>query len=379
MIIKKFDIAIIGGGPAGSSAALLLSKRGYSVCLIEKKIFPREVLCGEFISKEVIEYLKENLLYEGFLKLGPNLITSFRFSSENGKDITSSFEFDAYGIKRSILDNFLLTKAIESGAEIVQPAEVNALSRKGDDYLINLKAGQGDGITLNSKFIIAAYGKQNILDKVLGRGFYRRKSNLNGVKFHIEKSHFNNFNPEEIQIYTGDGIYCGLNAVDDKTITLCYLEKRDRTQSSSRELLLRLSRQNKKFCTLLREDFFEYLDKAPIYGTGNIYFGKRDIADEGIFYIGDAAGVIAPLAGDGIGMAIQSARLISDILTKNNLVKEKSVYDYKREWNKMFLRRIYIAGLIQKSILNNILRNPGIKMVSYIPGVLPSLIKYTRG
>jgi menaquinone-9 beta-reductase len=124
MNIKKFDIAVIGGGPSGSAAAMLLSEHGYSVALIEKKTFPREVLCGEFVSKEVIEFLKANLLYDEFLRLDPNPISSFRFIGSNGIDISSSLDFTGYGLKRSILDNFLLSKAIERGAKIFQPSEV---------------------------------------------------------------------------------------------------------------------------------------------------------------------------------------------------------------------------------------------------------------
>jgi menaquinone-9 beta-reductase len=379
MIIKKFDIAIIGGGPAGSSAALLLSKMGYSLAIIEKKPFPREVLCGEFISKEVIEFLKENQLYEEFLTLRPNLITSFRFSGETGDDICSTLEFPAHGIKRSKLDNYLMSKAQGNGAVIYQPAEVKTINKQTDGYILKIKPGAEEEFTVNSKILIAAYGKQNILDKNLNRDFYRKKSKLNGVKFHIDKEHFKCFDSKEIKIYSGHDIYCGLNAVDDKTITLCYLEKRIKFQYSPKDILLRLAQENKKFNALFNENFFDSIDKLPVYGTGNIYFGKRDIVNEGIFYIGDAAGVIAPLAGDGIGMAVQSARLISDILHRNKLDKKDSGNEYKKEWRKMFLRRILIAGLIQKGILNNSLRIPGIKMVSLFPGVLTTLIKYTRG
>ena len=375
---KKFDIAIIGGGPADSSAAMLLSKKGYSVALIEKKQYPREVLCGEFISKEIVEFFKENLLYEEFIKLNPNPITSFRFSSDRGTEFFSSFNFQAYGIKRSKLDSFLLSKALENGTEIYQPAEVKGIIKLNNSYLLNFSRSN-ENIAIESKIIIAAYGKQSILDKNSDRGFYGKKSNLNGVKFHIDKNHFNSFNKEEIQIYTSSNIYCGLNAVDDKTITLCFLEKRNNFHYSSKDILMQLSRQNKKFNALLNRDFFDCIDNAPIYGTGNIYFGKRDIVNEGIFYIGDAAAVIAPLVGDGIGMAVQSSRLISDILHRNNLNKEKAGTEYKKEWRKLFLRRILIAGFIQKSILNNSIRNPGVKMVSLLPGTLSAIIKYTRG
>jgi flavin-dependent dehydrogenase len=378
MNLKKYDIAIIGGGPAGSSAAILLSKKGYSVTIIEKKSFPREVLCGEFISKEVVEFLIENSLYEEFLKLNPNPISSFRFSCDNGKELISKLKFPAYGIKRSKLDNFLLSKARENGAELFQPAEAKEIQKQTEGYLIKIKPGTGEEFTLYSKIIIAAYGKQNILDKNFGRDFYRVKSKLNGVKFHIDKTQFDSFNSEEIQVYTGHNIYCGINAVDNNTITLCFLEKRDKSQYSPKELLLRLSRQNKKFNALFNQNLFESIDKLQVYGTGNIYFGKRDIVNEGIFYIGDSAGVIAPLVGDGIGIAVQSARLVSDILCRNNLVQEKAGKEYKKEWRNKFLKRILLAGIIQKIVLNNSLRNPGIRMISFFPGVLSTIIKYTR-
>jgi flavin-dependent dehydrogenase len=379
MNLKKYDIAIIGGGPSGSSAAMLLSKSGYSVAIIEKKSFPREVLCGEFISSEVIEFLKMNMLFQELLKLCPSPISSFRFSSESGREIYSSLKFTAYGIKRSKLDNFLLSKAVGNGTEIYQPYEVTGILKLNDTYILNLIGQSKENITIEARIIIAAYGRQNILDKNSGRDSYWKKSRLNGVKFHIDKSHFNDFNSDEIQIYTARDIYCGLNSVDNSTITLCFLSKRNEFQYSTKELVMQLSKQNKKFNSLLKGDFFESLEKLPVYGTGNIYFGKRDIVRDGIFYIGDAAGVIAPLVGDGIGMAVQSASLVSRILIKDNLMKETAGNEYKKEWPKMFIRRIRIAGFIQKSVLNNTFRNAGVMIVSLIPGAIPSLIKYTRG
>jgi flavin-dependent dehydrogenase len=197
MKLKKYDIVIIGGGPAGSSAAMLLSKRGYSTVIIERKSFPREVLCGEFISKEVIEFLNENLLYKEFLELFPSPISSFRFSSENGKELYSVLKFPAYGIKRSKLDKFLLSKAIENGTGIFQPCEVTGIVKLNDSYLINLVAEDKERLTIESRIIIAAYGRQNVLDKNSGRDSYWKKSRLNGVKYHVDKNHLNNFNSSE--------------------------------------------------------------------------------------------------------------------------------------------------------------------------------------
>ena len=379
MSVKKFDIAVIGGGPSGSAAAMLLCEHGYSVALIEKKTFPREVLCGEFISKEVIEFLKANLLYNEFLKLDPNPISLFRFIGSIGIDVSSSLDFTGYGIKRSRLDNFLLSKAKERGAEIFQPAEVKDLSRQDNGYLVTLKSAIEEELKIHATIIIAAYGKQNILDKLSGRDFYAEKSLLNGIKFHIERSMFKNFNPAEIIILDGPGIYLGLNAVDTNIVTLCFLERRSNLHYSPKERLLLLSRENKVFESLINKEFFDRLDNLPVYGTGNIYFGKKDIVKDGIFYIGDSAGVIAPLAGDGIGMAVQSASLISEILMRNKLQVEISEIEYRKEWRTMFLRRLYVAGLIQKIVLNNSIKNIGLKLVSIYPGLLTNIIKFTRG
>jgi len=379
MNMRKFDIAIIGGGPAGASAAMLLSGRGYSVALVEKKTFPREVLCGEFISREVTEFLKSNLLFNDFLNLGANPIKSFRLIGSNGENVFSPLNFLAYGIRRSKFDSLLLMKAREKGTEIFQPAEVIDLKIEGDRHLIKVKLVPDNEFTIDAKIIIAAYGKQSILDKQTGRGFHSVKSGLNGIKYHIDKSMFNSFNPEEIILFNGRDIYLGLNGVDENKVTLCYLEKRNPLHQLPKERLLSLRTENRQFAKMLKDDFFNYIEKLPVYGTGNIYFGRRDIVRDGIFYIGDSAGVIAPLVGDGIGMAIQSAMTLSNILLRNNLEMGISAIEYKEGWKKLFLRRIYIARFIQKSMLNSSFRKTGIKIISAIPGALPMIINYTRG
>jgi flavin-dependent dehydrogenase len=97
------DVIIIGGGPAGSMAALYLSKYGFNTCIIEKKKFPREVLCGEFLSGEVSKTLKELNLFENFLSVNPVKISKFKFTNEKGTEISSEFDFPAYVFKISIL------------------------------------------------------------------------------------------------------------------------------------------------------------------------------------------------------------------------------------------------------------------------------------
>ncbi len=376
------DVIIIGGGPAGTMAALYLSKYGFNTCIIEKKKFPREVLCGEFLSGEVSKTLKELSLFESFLSVNPVKISKFKFINEKGTEISSEFDFPAYALKRSLFDHFLFKSAVNRGVKVYQPAEAKIINRDGYKFLVQIKISDDQDIIINSDYVIAAYGKQNILDKKLNRSFVGSETELKAIKFHIPNTCISNFPADEIRIYTGEGIYCGLNRVSEQETTLCFIEKRINGEQSSHNRILNLINTNKKFGKLFGKDFDKLLHKLPIYGTGNIFFGKKTIVENGMFMAGDAAGVIAPLTGDGVGMAVQSAKLISSLLAeqKNKKYTRKELEDiYLSEWNKLFLNRIRIAIFIQKLIITKTMNNFSFSLVKTFPFILPKLVRVTRG
>ena len=376
------DVIIIGGGPAGSTAALYLSKYGFNTCIIEKKKFPREILCGEFLSGEVSKTLNELNLFESFLSENPVKLSKFKFINEKGTEISSEFDFPAYALKRSLFDNFLLKSAAANGVKVYQPAEAKNIKRDGDKFLVQIKISDDKEIIINSDYVIAAYGKQNILDKKLNRSFAGSKTELQAIKFHIPNNCINNFPSDEIRIYTGEGIYCGLNRVSDEETTLCLIEKRIKGEDSPRDRIINLINSNKSFGKLFGKDFEKLLYELTIYGTGNIFFGKKTIVENGMFMAGDAAGVIAPLTGDGIGMAVQSAKLISSLMAeqKSRKYNRKELEDiYLSEWNKLFLNRLRIADFIQKLLFTKMMNNLSFTLVKNLPFVLPKLIRATRG
>jgi len=374
-----YEIVIIGGGPAGTTTAIYLADLGFDVCLIEKKIFPREVICGEFLSKEVSESLLQLNLLENFISIKPNKLKSFKFCNENGDNISSQFDFPAYAIKRSLFDNFLMEAAKNRGVKIFQPAQVKLISRSGNIYILTLGKEDASELIIKAEIVIAAYGKQNVMDKQLNRSFVRYKSKLNGIKLHVDKKFMKNFNLNEISIYSADGIYCGVNAVDDNTVTVCFLEDRNNYKKSFRQHLRDLLLLNRNFGNLFNEEFKFQIDNITAYGTGNIFFGKKSTVEDGIFMVGDAAGVIAPLAGDGIGMAMESARLLSEILSKKNkMSKIDCEAVYKKEWKRNFSRRIRTSKLIQYIILRDRFRNFNLLLLSKFPNVLTKIISATR-
>ncbi|MCX6120693.1 MAG: FAD-dependent monooxygenase [Ignavibacteriales bacterium] len=377
----QYDIAIIGAGPAGSTAANYLARAKFRTCIIERKSFPRETICGEFLSGEVTEILHELDLIKQFQLLRPNTLTAFRYSPEHSRSFRSALLFTAYTMKRGKFDAFLLDNARKAGAVVYQPATVEQLIKNGAQYQIALSIdGKQEQIT--ARYVIGAYGKNSPLDKTLQRDFLGSKSRLNGVKFHVPKRFMQNIPDHEIQIYTAQDMYCGVNAVDEETVTVCFLERHAPGGVPARERIIELIKLNKQFAEIVSGDFETSIESFPFYGTGDIYFGKKNIVENGIFMIGDASRVIAPLAGDGIGMAMQSAKVLASVIEEG---RKKVMNDdtlagiYQAKWNIHFRRRLYIAQRIQTMLLSQFGKKASEALLGGFPSLLSAAIEQTRG
>jgi menaquinone-9 beta-reductase len=378
----RHEISIIGGGPAGSTAAIYLADFGFDVCLIEKKVFPRDILCGEFLSREVVKNLKELNLFDNFLKLNPNPISSFNLIDDDSKEIFAQLSFQAFGLKRSTFDNLLLSCVKEKGVSVYQPYEVTEIIKENEGYLLSLKSSKRHSDTISSRYIIAAYGKRNHLDTKLNRKFVSYKSNLDGIKYHVPKKFLRKFRDDQIQIFAADEIYCGVNSVNDDEVTFCFLKGGGGSSRTPIQNLNQLSGRNDKFKSLFNQDIEDVFLSNRVYGSGDIYFGRRNKVEDGVFMIGDAAQVIAPLAGDGISMAMDSAKLLANLfyIKKQRNISDNELYEtYNHEWQKNFNKRVRTAGFIQRVLFKKIGRRIGLGGVKYFPYALNYIINSTRG
>jgi flavin-dependent dehydrogenase len=337
-------------------------------------------LCGEFLSHEVVSALKTFEVYDEFLSLKPNRITHFRFTPESGITAKYPLGFVGFALKRSLLDTLLLRKAASLGTTTIQPAEVISMNRDGDFFKILCKT-ENEVDTYFASNVIAAYGRQNIIDKSLERPFASFRSGYSGIKYHVPKTMLNTFIDDEIQIYSSNGIYCGVNWVSGNEATLCFLSDKNINQLDPKYALYELIEKNPAFKNLFTRDPLPSLVKLPVYGTGNIHFGKRNVVEDGIYMIGDAARVIAPLAGDGIGMAIESGMLVARVLTesmKRNLSRTAIESQYKKEWNAHFSKRITVALNLQRFALNSRGGNIGGELMVRLPMLAEKFIRWTR-
>jgi flavin-dependent dehydrogenase len=381
MADSAFDIIVIGGGPAGSMAALTLAQEGYSVCLLERRTFPRETLCGEFLSHEVVSIIRNFGLENEFLRLGPTPITKFALCPESGPIVSKPLGFTAYGLKRGAFDSLLLNAAKRKGVQVLQPAEAEEVVRHGDVFEVRYRLNDATR-TLHSNWCIGAYGKTSPLDKQLRRPFAGVRSNLNGIKFHVSSSALTGMNPDEIRIFAGPEMYCGVNCVNDRVATICFLEHRRGGDASPRTRLRELAAANRHFAGMVGREVLSAIDDAPIYGTGNIYFGARNVVEDGMFMVGDAARVISPLAGDGIGMALQSAQLLGTLFReRSRLGTDRRALEemYRRQWEKSFNARLRAAAALQNILLSTPLRRFGTAFLLRSPSLLRIAISWTRG
>jgi len=377
---NNYEIAVIGGGPAGSTVSTLLARTGFKVCLIEKKLFPREVLCGEFLSVEVSKILKSLNLFDDFLKLNPNPINALSLFFEDNKKVQASINFQAYALKRSIFDKFLLDAAIKTGVKVFQPYVVKNIYRQVGNYFLEA-FDNNNIINISANTVIGAYGRTGILDKKLKRNFVGKHTLLNGLKFHISNNSLIDFNINEIRMYLSNGIYCGINAVNRKETTVCFLENRKSYKGSAKENLIELFFNKYKYSNPVHDVFRKEIFSLPVYGTGNIFFGRKKIIEDGIHMIGDAARVIAPLSGDGIGIAMESAVLLAEILKSkrdNKLTKKETEFLYINKWKSIFRKRLVTSSILQKIVLNTFTRKLAYNATSSNSTIINSLIKKTR-
>ena len=173
------EVIIIGGGLAGLTSAIHLSKLGFSVIVIEKNSYPKHKVCGEYISNEVLPYF--DWLKINIEELKPTRIKNLQFSSESGRTIETKLPLGGFGISRYTLDFTLYKKALSQNCEIIED-QVNEVIFKDDFFEVHL----GSGKILTSKVVLGGFGKRSNLDVKMKRNFIEKKSPWLGVKSHYK-------------------------------------------------------------------------------------------------------------------------------------------------------------------------------------------------
>lgn len=364
------DVIIIGGGLAGLTGAIHLSKKGLNVTLIEKSGYPRHKVCGEYISNEILPYLL--WLDIDVLQLNPEKISLFEFTTQNGKIARTKLPLGGFGISRYMLDHILYQKALSNGCIILKET-VTDISFDKDEFSVATP-----NQILSAKLVLGAFGKRSNIDQFLARDFTTKKSPWLAVK-----AHYSGEIPNDIvALHNFNGGYCGVSKVEDNIINICYLadyttfKKYKNIEEYQKNVLYK----NKQLKSVFEN--CELLFDKPLT-ISQISFDKKQPVENHILMIGDSAGLIHPMCGNGMAMAIHSAKIASELILDYYCgeITSRSTLEkyYAKQWKKHFGKRLLMGRLLSQILTNKTITNALVGIVAAIPALLSQIIKHTHG
>ena len=366
----NFDVIIIGGGLAGLSSAIHLSKNNCSVLVIEKNTYPKHKVCGEYISNEVLPYL--DYLGIDVFKLGAKRINKFELSTPKNKLVKANLPLGGFGISRFCLDNDLAKKAIANKAVIIQDT-VEDVTFANNAFLVKTKEAN-----YSSKIVIGAYGKRANLDVKLKRSFIKNKSPFLAVKTHIKGT----FPEDLVALHNFEGGYCGVSKVEGNSINVCYITNFEafKKYKDIDEFQEKVVFKNTALKSIFKNS--EPVFKSPL-SISQISFETKNPIENHMLMCGDTAGMIHPLCGNGMSMAIRSAQMASLLIIKfcSGEIKNRKTLEkqYIREWNAEFKLRLTTGHIVANLFSKNKLAEVLIRIVKWFPFILPQIIKRTHG
>ena len=369
--MKNNEVLIIGGGLAGLTAAIHLSKLGVHVTVIEKNSYPKHKVCGEYISNEVLHYL--NWLDLKIDDLNPTKITKLEFSTASGKTIKSILPLGGFGISRFTLDEYLYKKALENGCRILQD-NVENLVFENNKFIVTTS----NNSILESEIVIGAFGKRSNVDQKMNRDFINKKSYWLAVKAHYS----GDFPNDLVGLHNFKGGYCGVSKVEKDSINICYLADYETFKQFKNidEYQNNVVSKNPHLKVIFEKS--NLLFEKPLT-ISQISFEKKQAVENHILMIGDTAGLIHPLCGNGMAIAIHSAKIVSELIHKfyTNEIKSRNELEekYIQQWNLNFKERLkmgrFLSNILQKQKLSVVL----MRLLIIFPFLLPKIIKKTHG
>jgi flavin-dependent dehydrogenase len=367
----KSDVTIIGGGLAGLTSAIHLSKSGLKVILIEKNEYPKHKVCGEYISNEVLPYFKG--LEIEISELKPSIISKLEFSTAKGKTIYGDLPLGGFGISRFELDYYLSKKAILNNCQIIQDTVID-IQFIDDEFIIHT----ANNLEIQSRIVLGAFGKRSNIDQKMNRNFFLKNSPWLAVKAHYSGDLPNDL----VGLHNFKGGYCGVSKVENNTINICYLADYEtfKLYKNIEEFQLNVIYKNPHLKAIFEN--CKLIFEKPLT-ISQISFEKKKTVENHILMIGDTAGLIHPLCGNGMAMAIHSAKIASELIIDffENKINSRKVLEekYSQVWNENFKNRLATGRFLSKILQREKLASFLIQLLVIFPSLLPKIIKQTHG
>lgn len=388
---SSFDVAIAGAGLAGASLALRLARRGVRVALLDAAAFPREKLCGEFLSPECWGVFERLGLEDAVHESGFEPIRTVRLTGTTGRVLEAAIpdadERPGIGLSRAVLDERLVRSAQAAGAEVFERARVSG-PVVVDERVVGVEARHPErgAFAIHATVTIAADGRHSVLVRrtgtTRGRSWFRPA--LFGLKHHLRLTddHPGAEPRGTVSLHSVPGGYVGSCRVGraGETVNLCGL------------LPERLAKRHRGDLDALAAAEFGRNPHLARLWAGAVPDGEwKSVARvrvessrperPGILYAGDGQGTVDPLGGQGMTMALLGAELIEPFVTQ--ALREGGVGPvlqraYDRAWHRRFDRRIRLCRAFHHMLIHPWLIDLGSAIGPAGAGLLGAAFDLTR-
>jgi flavin-dependent dehydrogenase len=351
----QYDLIVVGSGPAGSACAITAARAGANVLLLEKDRFPRQKVCGEFVSPESLGLL-HGFLAEARFRSCPQIISSRIFL--DGKALTLPVSPAAQSIPRFDLDTALFASAQNTGVTAYEGIAVKEVQRNAMFHV------RTSASTYSTRAVVNATGRWSKLTQFDVAG----KDKWIGLKAHFTEP----LPPQTVDLYFFPGGYCGVTPVGPNSVNACAMVRADAAHTledvfTKEPRLFQRSR--------VWKPLFSAVTTSPLY------FREPVTESDGMFLAGDAAGFIDPFAGDGISLALQSGTLAAQSIVPflrgtNSL--EQTHQQYQAAYRKRFAPAFRNAARLRSALAGPKWFRSAAFAFAAVPGVGKMLIRGTR-
>ena len=377
----KYDVAIIGGGLAGLALSIQLAKKNYRVILFEKEKYPFHKVCGEYISMESWDFLEG--LGVPLSTLNLPIIDTLNLTAPNGNSFITKLPLGGFGISRYKIDNLLVTLAGESGAQILEETKVDDVRFNDDKFFIQYFSKKSAGVKqIEAIVCCGAFGKRSNLDVKWNREFISKKNsrinNFIAVKYHIKTE----WPANVIGLHNFSNGYCGISQIEEHKYCLCYLTTGENLKKSGNSI------QQMQEIILYRNPVLknifsssEFIFQSPVT-ISQISFAKKSLVENNVLLLGDAAGMITPLCGNGMSMALQSSKMAAtliDLFLSKKIDRNNMETRYLQLWRSHFSKRISAGRILQSFFGSVLLSNLFVGWFKVFPSLAKNIIKKTHG
>ena len=383
---ERAEVLVVGGGLAGSALAASLARRGRDVLLVEKGRFPRDKLCGEFLSPEARGSLVDLGVWNHLAALRPPTIRRARFSTAGGQRIPLALPGPGYGVSRRALDHVLFDAAGRAGARTRTGVEIEDLQRLPRGFVCHGRGPDGGSFSVEAGWVVAAHGRRARLDRALERPFLLRDHRFVGFKRHHRATPGVTADLEDhVEIHTFEGGYCGMSHVESGAVNVCcLLETRVLKEAGGDwEGVVKVMSDRNPVLRARMAGLTPH-EETKTLATAQVPFRDKKPVRGGVLFVGDAAAVIAPLAGDGQAMALTSAAWAADVLRAASSrpspgERDRVLGRYRRGFVRRFGIRLALSWELQRRLLSARSAERLAWVVRSVPGLADQLAVWTRG